>query len=113
MPSPSAVKLILCAAVSVREFKKMLPEEAVRQPWLWNAIGFCVSRDWLHHATGQEHAFEGDVSVLMQWDNFQWLKPYVLLSSSHKDFVWLQKTLNTTRLVCDAFIQIFNGQFLQ
>ncbi len=30
----------------------MPPEEALHQPWLWNVIGSCVSRNRLHHATG-------------------------------------------------------------
>ncbi len=80
----------------------MPPEEALCQPWLWNAIGSCVSHDQLCHATGWEYAFEWDVSTLTEWDHFQRLKPYVLLSSSHKDFVWLQKTWNATQLVCNA-----------
>ncbi len=49
----------------------------------------------------------------MERDHFQRLKPYVLLSSSHKDFVWLQKTWNATQLVCNAFILLVYGQFLQ
>ncbi len=54
-----------------------------------------------------------DVSALTERDHFQRLKPCVLLSSSHKDFVWLQKTWNATRLVCNAFILLVYGQFLQ
>ncbi len=52
-----------------------------------------------------------DVSALTERDHFQRLKPCVLLSSSHKDFVWLQKTWNATRLVCNAFILLVYGQF--
>ncbi len=53
----------------------------------------CVhwSRDRLPNATIREYLFERDVSVLMEWVNFQWLKPYVLLSSSHKDFVCFRR----------------------
>ncbi len=40
--------------------------------------------------------------MLTERDHFQRLKPCVLLSSSHKDFVWLQKTWNGTRLVCNT-----------
>ncbi len=54
-----------------------------------------------------------DVSALTERDHFQRLKPYVLLFSSHKDFVCLQKTWNATRLVCNAFILLVYGQFLQ
>ncbi len=49
----------------------------------------------------------------MEWDHFQRLKAYVLLSSSHKDIVWLQKTWNATGLVCNAFILLVYGQFMQ
>ncbi len=49
----------------------------------------------------------------MERANFQQLKPCVLLSSSHKDFVWLQKTCNATRLVCNVFILLVYGQYLQ
>ncbi len=101
--SPSAVKLILCVQI-----QKMLPVEALL---LWNVIGSCVSRDRLRHAT--EYAFEwwSDVSALMERDHFQRLKPCVLLFSSYKDFVCLQKTWNATRLVCNAFILLVYGQF--
>ncbi len=92
-----------------RQIKKMPSEEALHQPWLWNAIGSCVSRDRLRHATGQEYLFEWDVNVLTERDHFQRLKPYVLLSSSHKDIVCLQKTWNATQLVCDTFILLFYG----
>ncbi len=43
------------------------------------------------------------MSALTERDHFQRLKPCVLLSSSHKDFVWIQKTWNATRLVCNVF----------
>ncbi len=47
----------------------------------------------------------------MERVHFQRLKPCVLLFSSHKDFVCLQKTWNATRLVCNAFILLVYGQF--
>ncbi len=43
--------------------------------------------------------------------HFQRLKPYVLLSSSHEDIVWFQKTWNATGLVCNAFILLFMLSF--
>ncbi len=46
---------------------------------------------------GWEYLFELNVSALMERDPFQQLKPYVLLSSSHKEIEWLQKTWNATR----------------
>ncbi len=51
----------------------------------------------------------GDVSALTEWprDHFHWLKLCVLLSSSHKVIACVQKTWNTTRLVCNAFILLF------
>ncbi len=73
------------------------------------AIGSCVSRDQLCLATGQEYFFEWDVSTLMERDHFQPLKPCVLLSSSHKVFVWHQKAWNATRLVCNVFILLVYG----
>ncbi len=67
----------IALAVSVW-IQKMPPEDCLCQPWLWNAIGSCVSPERLRHATGREYAFEWDVSALTERDHFQWLKPYVL-----------------------------------
>ncbi len=39
------------------------------------------------------------------------LKPYVLVCSSHKDLVWLQKTSNATRLVCNVLYSSFMVSF--
>ncbi len=47
----------------------------------------------------------------MERDHFQPLKPCVLLSSSHKVFVWHQKAWNATRLVCNVFILLVYGPF--
>ncbi len=38
----------------------MPPEEALRQPWLWNAIASCMFRDRLCHSTGRKCAFESE-----------------------------------------------------
>ncbi len=59
----------------------------------------------------QEDLFELDVSALTERDHFQRLKPYVLLSSSHKDIVWLQKTWKATRLVCNVLYCFFMASF--
>lgn len=47
----------------------------------------------------------------MEWDHFERLKPKVSLCSSHKDIVWLQKTWNATRVVCNTFMQFFWSGF--
>ncbi len=38
-------------AIVCAQIKKMSPEESLRQLWLRNAIGSCVSHDRLRHAT--------------------------------------------------------------
>ncbi len=43
-------KYFLCAAAFCALIKKMPPEEALLQLWLWNAIGSCVSLERLRHA---------------------------------------------------------------
>ncbi len=43
--------------------------------------------------------------------SFLAIKTLCLLSSSHKDIVWLQKTWNATQLVCNAFILLLLSVF--
>ncbi len=50
---------------------------------------------------------------LISYHPFQRLKPYVLLSSSHKDSVCFQKSWNATGFVCNAFILLFYYRFLK
>ncbi len=57
-PSPSTIKTSCVLLQSVREFKKMPPEEALHQLWLYNAIGSCMSLDRLRHATGLDYIFK-------------------------------------------------------
>ncbi len=103
----NAIALSVCHKARIQK----MPPAALRQPWLWNAIGSCVS--WPIESCYRMGVCVGwDVSMLTEQDHFQWLKPYVLLSSSPKDTVWL-KTLKVTQLVCKAFILLVNDNVLQ
>ncbi len=86
---------------------KMPQLEALRQPWLWNDI---VSHEDCIMILSFWKRCELVNAALM--DHFQWLNPYVLHSSSHKYIVWFQKTLNATKLVCNAFILLIYCQFV-
>ncbi len=87
----------------------MAPEEALRQLWLWNAIGSCVSRDQLCHATGREYLFEGDVRALTERDHFQRFKRGVLLSSSHNGFIQASCGFRRHGMQHDLFVMFYTA----
>ncbi len=65
---------ILCAVCV--QIQTMQPEEALHQPWLWNAIGSCVCRDRLRYAA--------EVSFSMRCERFKGAVCKILTPLKHK-----------------------------
>ncbi len=102
------IKLRSCVK-SVNKFLKCPEEAFVSSLGCEMSIGSCVSSWWLCHATGV--SFWKRCERVMERGHFQPIKTLFLLSSSHKDIIWLQKTWNATRLFVMLVYCLFYGQF--